>query len=106
MTASSQTNSQHEPLGGRLNFQAQINSQGVTTQIGGWAALTNDQDQYLQIKFGQIFQITGVATQGRADAAQWVKSYKLEYSTDGSSWTLYPDVRCTFKILLMMIYKG
>jgi len=91
MTASSQTNSQHAPLGGRLNFQAQINSQGVTTQIGGWAALTNDQDQYLQIKFGQIFQITGVATQGRADAAQWVKSYKLEYSTDGSSWTLYPD---------------
>ena len=106
MTASSQTNSQHAPLGGRLNFQAQINSQGVTTQIGGWAALTNDQNQYLQIKFGQIFQITGVATQGRADAAQWVKSYKLEYSTDGSSWTLYPDVSYTFKILIMMTYKG
>ena len=106
MTASSQTNSQHAPFGGRLNFQAQINSQGVTTQIGGWAALTNDQNQYLQIKFGQIFQITGVATQGRADAAQWVKSYKLEYSTDGSSWTLYPDVSYTFKILILMTYKG
>ena len=106
MTASSQYDSQHAPLGGRLNFPAEINSEGVTTQIGGWAALTNDQNQYLQIKFNQIFQITGVATQGRADAAEWVKSYKLEYSTDGSTWTYYPDVRCTFKTLLKTIYKG
>ena len=105
MTASSQYNSQHAPLGGRLNFQAQITSQGVTTQIGGWAALTNDDKQYISITFGQIFQITGVATQGRQDAAQWVESYKLEYSTDGSTWTYYPDVRCAFKVLLMMIYK-
>ena len=68
--------------------------------------MSNDQNQYLQIKFGQIFQIAGTATQGRADDAQWVKSYKLEYSTDGSTWAYYSDVRCTFKILLMMIYKG
>jgi len=93
MTASSQYSSQHAPLGGRLNFQTQISSQGVTTQIGGWSALTNDQNQYIQITFGQIFQITGVATQGKADDTQWVKSYKLEYSTDGSTWTYYPDVR-------------
>ncbi|XP_078371653.1 sushi, von Willebrand factor type A, EGF and pentraxin domain-containing protein 1-like [Oculina patagonica] len=91
LTASSQLNSQHAALGGRLNAQAQINSQGVTTQIGGWAALNNDQNQYLQVKFGQIYQISGVATQGRADSAQWVKTYKLQYSTDGSTWTYYPD---------------
>jgi len=90
MTASSQYNSQHAPLGGRLNYQARFNSQGTVTQIGGWAALNNDVNQWLQIKFSQIFQISGVATQGRADAAQWVKSYKIEYSTDGSSWTYYP----------------
>ena len=93
ITASSQYNSKHAPLGGRLNYQAQFNSQGDITQIGGWAALTADQDQWLQIKFSQIFQISGVATQGRADEAQWVKSYKLEYSTDGSTWTYYPNVR-------------
>ncbi|KAJ7352852.1 hypothetical protein OS493_033394 [Desmophyllum pertusum] len=91
MTASSQFNSQHAPLGGRLNAQDQLNSQGTVTQIGGWAALTNDQNQWLQIKFGQILQISGVATQGRATVAQWVTSYKLEYSSDGSSWTYYPD---------------
>lgn len=93
ITASSQFNSQHAPSGGRLNYQAQINSVGVTTQIGGWAASQNNKDQYLQIKFSKITQITGVATQGRSDADQWVKSYKLQYSSDGSSWTDYPSVR-------------
>ena len=93
MTASTIFNSQHAALGGRLNAQAQVNTQGVTTQIGGWAALTNDVNQYLQIKFGKIYQITGVTTQGRADSAQWVTSYKLEYSLDGTSWTYYPRVR-------------
>lgn len=93
ITASSQFNSQHAPSGGRLNYQAQINSVGVTTQIGGWAASSNNKDQYLQIKFSKITQITGVATQGRSDADQWVTSYKLQYSTDGSSWTDYPSVR-------------
>ena len=96
MSASSSHNSQHAPLGGRLNFQDQVNSAGQTTQIGGWAALHNDLNQYLQIKFDQIYQITGVATQGRASSAQWVKSYKLEYSADGSTWTYYPHVRPRF----------
>ena len=104
MTASSQFNSQHAPLGGRLNAQDQLNSQGSVTQIGGWAALTNDQNQWLQIKFGQILQISGVATQGRATVAQWVTSYKLEYSSDGSSWTYYPDVRCSFNFCLRRLY--
>jgi len=93
MKASSQYDSKHAPFGGRLNYHAQFNSLGDITQIGGWVPLTADQDQWLQIKFSQIFQISGVATQGRADEAQWVKSYKLEYSTDGSTWTYYPNVR-------------
>ena len=101
MTASTQYNSQRAPSGGRLNYQAQFNSQGTVTQIGGWAALNNDVNQWLQIKFSQIFQISGVATQGRADDAQWVKTYKLEYSTDGSSWSYYPTVSyflgCVFR---------
>ena len=93
MTASSQYDSKHSPLGGRLNYQAKLNSQGAITHIGGWAVLINDVNQWLQIKLSQIFQVTGVATQGRADYAQWVKSYKLQYSTDGSAWTYYPNVR-------------
>lgn len=93
MSASTEYNPTFAAKNGRLNTQTQQNAQGQVTDSGAWAAATNDQNQYLQIKFGQIFQITGVTTQGRSDAAQWVKKYKLEYSRDGSGWTYYPHVR-------------
>lgn len=92
MTASSEYDAMSVASGGRLNYQALYSDQGVLEQIGGWAAQTADINQYLQVKFSQILQISGVATQGRADAAYWVTSYKLQYSTDGSTWTYYPDV--------------
>ena len=93
MTASSQLGPEHAPSGGRLNYQNQYDSQGRITQIGGWSASTNDVNQWLQIKFSQIYQISGVASQGSSNDAQWVKAYKLEYSTDGSSWVYYSKVR-------------
>ena len=93
MTASSQLDPEHAPSGGRLNYQSQFDSQGRITQIGGWSALTNDEHQWLQIKFSQIYQISGVASQGSSDDTQWVTTYKLEYSTDGSIWIYYPQVR-------------
>ena len=31
--------------------------------------------------------VNGVVTQGRNEYAQWVTSYKLSYSTDGTSFT-------------------
>ena len=99
MTASSQYDSTTAPSGGRLNYQTQYDDQGVTvTQIGGWAAAKLDQDQWLQVKFSQVFQITAVATQGQEDAANWVTSYKLQYSIDGSAWTDYSEVRHLFAL--------
>ena len=93
MTASSQRDATTPPSGGRLHNQAQYNDQNVLTQIGAWAAATADKNQWLQIMFKQTFQITGVATQGQEDADYWVTTYKLDYSTDGSTWSSYPDVR-------------
>ena len=93
MAASSQLDPEHAPSGGRLNYQNQFDSQGRITQIGGWSALTNDEHQWLQIKFSQIYQVSGVASQGSSDDTQWVTTYKLEYSTDGSTWIYYPQVR-------------
>lgn len=97
MTASSQYDSTTAPSGGRLNYQTQYDDQGVTvTQIGGWAAAKLDQTQWLQVKFSQVFQITAVATQGQEDAANWVTSYKLQYSIDGAGFTDYSKVRHLF----------
>ena len=93
MTASSQLDPEHAPSGARLNYQNQFDSQGRITQIGGWSASTNDEHQWLQIKFSQIYQISGVASQGSSDDTQWVTTYKLDYSTDGATWIDYPQVR-------------
>ena len=54
-----------------------------------WCSRTNDQNQWLQIKFAQRVEITRVATQGRHNANNWVKSYKLNYSSDGLQFYQY-----------------
>lgn len=48
-----------------------------------WYARTQDQNQWLQVKFAQRVEIRRVATQGRPSGDQWVKSYTLTYSSDG-----------------------
>ena len=43
-------------------------------------------NDWMQIDLGVNKTISGVTTQGRYNAGQWVKSYKVEYSTDGTNW--------------------
>ncbi|XP_078685540.1 EGF-like repeat and discoidin I-like domain-containing protein 3 [Branchiostoma floridae x Branchiostoma belcheri] len=80
ITASSVWTSHHEPFRARLN--------GVAG--GGWVAGTNDIGQWLQVDLGELTRVKGVITQGRQrDFAQWVTSYKLHYSVDGTTWATY-----------------
>ena len=59
----------------RLNF---IPSGEVS---GGWVAAVDDDKPTLVITFSYPYTIvTGIATQGRQDADQWVKTYRLKYS--------------------------
>eukprot|EP00058_Branchiostoma_floridae_P014109 XP_002599597.1 hypothetical protein BRAFLDRAFT_77695 [Branchiostoma floridae] len=39
----------------------------------------------------RLSSIAGVITQGRADANQWVTSYKLSFSSDGAVWDTYSE---------------
>lgn len=41
----------------------------------------------LQFNFEGKRTITGIYTQGRRHAAQWVTSYTVAYSNDGLTWT-------------------
>ena len=79
ITASSVWKNDHGTANARLNLAA---ARGKT---GAWSAKTNDQSQWLQVDFGRNVKITKVATQGRQDLDEWVKSYSLAYSVDGSS---------------------
>jgi len=39
-----------------------------------------------QVKLGHMFNIRGVATQGRHDSDQWVTSFSLAYTADDFNW--------------------
>ena len=83
ITASSEYNAGHGASNGRLNFKAG----GGTT--GAWSAGINDAKQWLQVDLGQSAMVTGIKTQGREDADQWVTSYTVSYSNDGTTFTSY-----------------
>ena len=83
ISASSQLNSYYGPENARLHFHPQ------SGRNGAWIPNKQDHAQWLQVDFGVETVITRVETQGRQDAAQWVKEYTLRYSTDGNYFRQY-----------------
>ena len=73
---------------------------------GAWSPSSVDRGQWIQVDLGAITGITGIATQGRADAAQWVTRYKVSHSYDGGYFVFYhkaknnnlDKVRCERKL--------
>ncbi|XP_070573601.1 lactadherin-like [Ptychodera flava] len=82
MTASSVYNSEHMPYQGRLNY--------VGPGSDAWCAGLNTVGQWLQINLGRERTITKVATQGRGDYDQSVKTFHLAYN-DGQDWKYVQD---------------
>ena len=65
---------------------ARLNQLAARGKKSSWSAQSNDLNQWLQIDFGRNVKITKLATQGRNDYGdQWVKSYTLTYSAEGSN---------------------
>ena len=83
ITASSQYLANYAANQARLNFKA-----GRVKQ-GGWSALWNNANQWIQVALGAYTKLTGVATQGRNGANQWVTKYQLQYSDDGVNFHYY-----------------
>lgn len=57
--------------------------------MAAWCPKAKSSNQWLQINLGEITAVTKVATQGRYNSEDRVKTYKLSYSVDGSHWTWY-----------------
>jgi len=83
MFASSEWSSNHGANNGRLLAKK------TGSKSGSWSALRNNKYQWLGVDFNKVVKVTMFATQGREDAKQWVKSYKLQYSLDGFEYTTY-----------------
>jgi len=95
ITASSELKA-HAAHQGRLNFQEVDN--GSLRKAGSWAALENDQHQWLQVELlKEESVVTSVATQGRnrhlgwfgGSHSQWITKYKLQYSNNGANFQYY-----------------
>ena len=78
INASSEWDSNHAAIQGRLNIKA------ITRKPVAWTAGTDDSNQWLEVFLGdQLTDVTGVATQGRPDIDYWVMLYRLMYSAIG-----------------------
>ena len=71
-------------INGAGKQQWRLNQAGIP---GGWVALDSDEQPWLQISLYRQTPITGVIVQGREDEDQWVTSYKVQISVDGTSWS-------------------
>ena len=76
-------------------FNARLNRRRHGRLGGAWCAKRRDRRQWLQIDFGALTKVCRVATQGRQNSAQWVKSYYIKYSRNGYKFTPYREGRRT-----------
>lgn len=58
---------------------------------GAWAPIAPSMNtiSWIQVDLVQQTTVSRIATQGRPDFVQWVKTYSIEYGTDGNSLTEY-----------------
>uniref|UniRef100_A0A1W7RGB8 Lactadherin-like protein n=1 Tax=Agkistrodon contortrix contortrix TaxID=8713 RepID=A0A1W7RGB8_AGKCO len=64
-----------------------------TGKSNAWTALRNQPGEWLQIDLLKVKKVSGIITQGARDFGhiQYVAAYKVAYSNDGKSWTVYHD---------------
>eukprot|EP00057_Strongylocentrotus_purpuratus_P010263 XP_011664737.1 PREDICTED: lysyl oxidase homolog 2-like [Strongylocentrotus purpuratus] len=67
------------PERGRLNIDS------------AWFGGTSAKSSWIQVDLSTTYRITGVATQGRWDVAQWVTSFKVACSIDGITFDIVQD---------------
>jgi len=68
-------------------------AQSMLDSPKAWCALTVAVGQWMTIDLGELTWIRGIETQSRADAPyqfQAVLSYKVDHSSDGSTWIAIP----------------
>ncbi|XP_066526138.1 retinoschisin-like [Hoplias malabaricus] len=69
--------------------KARLNSQGYGC---AWLSKFQDSVQWLQIDLLEVQVVSGILTQGRCDADEWMTKYSLQYRTyDHLNWVYYKD---------------
>ena len=64
---------------------------GRLNGVNGWCQKTTAiTDDYIQVDMGALHTVCAIATQGKKNGS-FVKSYKLSFSIDESSWSVYQE---------------
>ena len=82
--------------------------QGRLNGAASWSARVKNRNQWIQIDLGRDEVVTAIATQGRANANQWVTSYYVSYSLDGKVFFSYKTkgvVKASSNYQLPKIYQ-
>ncbi|KAI1885123.1 hypothetical protein AGOR_G00216940 [Albula goreensis] len=69
--------------------KARLNNQGFGC---AWLSKFQDINQWLQIDLKEVSVVSGILTQGRCDADEWVTKYSVQYRTyEHLNWIYYKD---------------
>ena len=90
--ASTEWDSSYAAKNARLNLAA---------GRGGWRPRIDNTDQWIQVDLGENTQVAGIKTQGCAKHEEWVESFTISYSNDGTIFQPYEQnkVWWPFKII-------
>lgn len=57
-----------------------------------WLSKFQDTNQWLQVDLKEVGVISGIMTQGRCDADEWMTKYSVQYRThENLNWVYYKD---------------
>lgn len=57
-----------------------------------WLSKFQDNSQWLQIDLTEVMVVSGIMTQGRCDADEWITKYSVQYRSDEKlNWIYYKD---------------
>ncbi|XP_037609640.1 retinoschisin 1a isoform X2 [Sebastes umbrosus] len=72
-----------------LPSKARLNSQGFGC---AWLSKFQDSSQWVQIDLREVMVVSGILTQGRCDAEEWITKYSVQYRIDETlNWIYYKD---------------
>ncbi|CAL9701444.1 unnamed protein product [Knipowitschia caucasica] len=72
-----------------LPNKARLNSQGFGC---AWLSKYQDNNQWLEIDLKEVKVVSGILTQGRCDADEWITKYSIQYRSDKKlNWIYYKD---------------
>ena len=84
--SSSELDEQHNASRARLNTKPE------GELMGAWVPLQSDDEQWLQVDFGKVVEITKVCTQGGGDGVEHcVRTYVMLFSQDGENFQEYQE---------------